>query len=197
MVSFSKKTVTTIFSLAALYCAASTHSAFAQTPYPSDAPLISSLSEVRIGALVHDIDYHGHFYELGGENQIDINAEVLFKALYPAQDSSFSSFLFSAKPHLGATFNTHGLSSKLYAGLTWDIDLSQNLFLEFSFGGAVHDGDLRRHGCAVSFRESLSLGYKLSEKWNILATADHISNANLCDQNGGLSSAGIRLGYKF
>jgi hypothetical protein len=37
----------------------------------------------------------------------------------------------------------------------------------------------------------------LSERWDMLATVDHMSNANLCDGNRGLTDVGIRFGRKW
>ena len=47
------------------------------------------------------------------------------------------------------------------------------------------------------FRESGSVGVMLSERWDMLATMAHMSNANLCDENRGLTDVGIRFGRKW
>jgi lipid A 3-O-deacylase len=86
--------------------------------------------------------------------------------------------------------------------LTRDFLLTESLFLEASFGGAVHDGETDdnnsdSYGCTLNFRESVSLGVALSENLSLMVTVDHMSNGGLCDQNQGLTNAGIRLGYKW
>ena len=36
----------------------------------------------------------------------------------------------------------------------------------------------------------------VDERWTVYGTVAHMSNANLCDHNSGLTSVGMRLGYK-
>jgi len=43
--------------------------------------------------------------------------------------------------HFGGSISTDGGTSLVYTGLTWDVFLTQRLFVEGSFGGAIHDGD--------------------------------------------------------
>ena len=95
----------------------------------------------------------------------------------------------------------HGTTNKLYAGLTWDAPLAQGFFVEGSFGLALHDGGLdepgRAHyGCRLNFRESAALGYDIDPHWRVMLMVDHMSNADLCLQNRGLTNAGLRLGYR-
>jgi hypothetical protein len=52
-------------------------------------------------------------------------------------------------------------------------------------------------GCHVLFRESASIGFDVTETWRIMGTVEHHSNAGLCDENRGLTNAGVRIGYKF
>jgi lipid A 3-O-deacylase len=52
-------------------------------------------------------------------------------------------------------------------------------------------------GCSPLFRESGSIGVRLSANWSLLATVEHLSNAGLCDQNRGLTNIGARVGYSF
>ncbi|HEV7309118.1 acyloxyacyl hydrolase [Ensifer sp.] len=95
--------------------------------------------------------------------------------------------------------------NQAYAGLSWTFDMTQRLFVEFGAGGTVHDGDLDNPngdgpqlGCRVLFREYAATGVRLDEHWNVSATVEHASHANLCDgPNNGLTRAGLALGYKF
>ena len=75
--------------------------------------------------------------------------------------------------------------------------LTRRLFLEGSAGGALDTGDDHAFGCTANFRESGSVGIMLSERWDMLATVDHMSNANLRDENRGLTLVGIRFGRKW
>jgi lipid A 3-O-deacylase len=52
-------------------------------------------------------------------------------------------------------------------------------------------------GCHALFHLALGVGYRISDDVSIQAYGDHISNANLCDNNEGLDQWGIRLGYGF
>ena len=149
------------------------------------------VDEIRFGGLSQNIEPSGRAHEHG----FDINAEVLFVAPFA------SSGLFGFRPHIGGTYNFEGTTDKLYAGLTWDFRLRDAFFLEASFGAAVHnggliEGDVAQYGCRVNFRESASLGYDVAEHWRVMLMIDHMSNANLCAKNRGLTNAGLRLGYR-
>jgi hypothetical protein len=155
----------------------------------------TAIDEFRFGVLMHSIDPNN------GEDGADVNLEVLLRRPAARYGDAFLDFALRPRLHLGASINTAGDTSQLYGGLTWDARLTQKLTLELSFGGAVHDGPTGdnladSYGCTASFRESLSLGYALDERWTAYGTLSHMSNAGLCDHNTGLSSAGIRLGYK-
>jgi lipid A 3-O-deacylase len=187
-----------ILALAALAVVASL--AFAPTRAAAQTKLID---EVKIGVLSHDVGFLGHHVESGA----DINLEVLF----PSPD--ILGYIGSPRPHIGADINTSGNTSDGYLGLTWGWTLFPSLFgggLYFngSLGGAVQDGltggkntvpppGRKLLGSEVLFRESLELGYQLTPIVSVSALLDHISNANLAPRNAGITSAGVRLGYKF
>ena len=163
------------------------------------APAVAGeiVDELRIGALDQNIEPTGHAHENGA----DINAEVLFVPFFAPTGNPVNDVLFGFRPHIGATYNFAGTTSKLYAGLTWDVPLQRGFFLEASFGAAVHNGSLdepgkAQYGCRVNFRESASLGYDIDASWRVMLMLDHMSNADLCDKNRGLTNAGLRLGYR-
>ncbi len=180
---------------AALSCATLVSSA---TPGVALAePLTRShgfFNELRIGALAHDLESNED------EDGWDVNAELLFNPLGHRR-SDWLDFFLTPRPHIGGSINLAGDTSLAYAGLTWDIWLTDDIFVEGSFGGAVHDGPTddsnSSFGCAVNFRESASVGVALSEHWRILGTVSHMSNAGLCGENQGLTSAGVQLGYQW
>ncbi len=156
---------------------------------------LSFLNELRLGVFDQSID--GSTSEAGAS----VNAEVLFDPLpfasgYPALDR-----MLTPRPHIGATLNAGGDTSLAYAGLSWTIPLYRDwLFAELSFGGAFHNGPhdepgVASYGCGWAFRESLSFGMSLGEDWGVLASFEHMSNADFCDRNRGLTNAGVRLGY--
>lgn len=166
-------------------------------PFLSPAALAQTprLDEVRAGIIAHSIE-SGH-----SESGIDINIEALFRRPAVAYSNPFVDVLLRPRAHVGTSINVIGDTSQIYAGLTWDFALSPRLSLEASFGGAWHDGPTGTsapdsYGCSVNFRESISIGYALDDAWTVYGTLAHMSNADLCEHNSGISSAGIRLGYK-
>lgn len=178
----------------ALACCLSALSASAQDMGASQG--VGILSELRLG-----LDAHDPWSPEKGS--VDIKAEVLFQKPVLSSDPFWQAL--TPRPHLGASFNLGGKTDFAYAGLTWTFDLTDRLFAEATFGGAVHDGKTGRDltvgrnalGCPVLFRESAGLGFKLSEQWVIMGVIEHLSNAGLCDQNRGLTQVGARLGYRF
>jgi hypothetical protein len=155
----------------------------------------SFLSELRLGLFDQSVD------GANSETGVAINAEILFDRLpFTSGHAALDRFL-TPRPHIGASVNTGGDTSLAYAGVSWTIPLHDDwLFAELSFGGAIHDGPLDEagvasYGCGWGFREALSLGWNVTQTWRILGTIEHMSNADFCDRNRGLTNAGVRLGY--
>lgn len=154
------------------------------------------IDEFRFGALAHQIE------DSPGEGGVDVNLELLFDKLHHSTGSRLLDYFLSPRPMIGASINTQGDTSQLYAGVTWDLKLTDRIFFETSFGGALHDGHLdedgeTQYGCRANFRESAALGFNLSEQWDVILTIDHMSNAGLCEENRGLTNAGVKFGYKW
>jgi len=154
-----------------------------------------TIDEVRVGALDHALE------DSPAERGAALNLEVLGGRLPGGYGNSILDFFLTPRPHLGTTLG-FGKTDEFYWGVTWDAKLFGPTFLESSFGGAAHDGPLDArglpsYGCELNFRESVSLGYAITQNWRVLATLDHMSNGNLCQPNHGLTNAGIRLGYHF
>ena len=154
------------------------------------------LSEFRLGASAQD--------PWGPEsNSANLTGEILFAKPFTAADL-FTSY-FIPRPHIGGSVNFSGETSFAYAGLTWTVDITPRIFVEGTFGGAIHNGETGKLvpvgraalGCSPLFRESGSIGVRLSANWSLLATVEHLSNAGLCDQNRGLTNIGARVGYTF
>jgi len=166
---------------------------------PMAAPPASSwlerplMEDLRLGLYVHD----PMSPEKGGA---DVNAELVF-APFPAGSGPLA-FLVP-RVHAGATLSFGARTSIGYAGFLWRLPITDALFLEASLGGAIHNGrdggapGRNAMGCAGGFHESLSLGYRFAPQWSVLATVEHVSNAGLCDQNRGLTNAGLRLSRSF
>lgn len=106
--------------------------------------------------------------------------------------------------HVGGIGNFSGKTSYVYAGGLWTFNLTQRFFAEGFFGGLVHNGqlsdvstDMNGLGCRWAFHSGGSIGYRLSDRWSVMGTFDHLSNATLCTNNKGINDFGMRLGYSF
>lgn len=151
--------------------------------------------ELRLGGFAHDI---------GGveDGSVDVNLEALSGRLFNA--GSDVANLFVPRFHAGGSISTSGDTSFGYAGFTWTFDVTDRLFIEGAFGGAVNNGNTGAPrdgeaalGCALTFREAASIGYRLDRNWSVMATVEHISNAGFCSRNAGLTNVGMRIGYVF
>jgi hypothetical protein len=129
------------------------------------------------------------------------SAEVYF-APFGTPATGLSDILTSPRIQLGVSGGTDA-TDQVYAGLNWHLPLGDKFFAEAGFGGTVHNGNLDngdgpRLGCRLLFREQLALGMRLTDRVNLVATADHSSHADLCDgPNDGLTHAGLAVGVKF
>jgi len=111
------------------------------------------IDELRVG--VYD---HATFGTSHETDNPDINGEVLFKS------PDWLSWAFAPRPMIGANINTGGGTSIAYAGLAWTFNLTDAVFVEGTFGGAVHNGetsgvngpgrDRMNYGCRAMFHES-------------------------------------------
>lgn len=177
----------------------STAAISAETKKRSAADQPSLLSEFRIGFSAQD-----PWGPEGDNGSANLAGEILFAKPFTASDL-FTSY-FIPRPHIGGSVNFDGLTSFAYAGLSWTVDITPSLFVEGSFGGAVHNGksdvrdplaDRQALGCSTLFRESGSVGVRLSANWSVMATVEHLSNAGSCSENRGLTNVGARVGYSF
>ena len=163
------------------------------------------VSEFRTGILKHAVSLIGNTAK---ETGIDGNFEILFNS------PGWLNFLWSPRPHIGASSNMSSNNTDLaYAGLTWEREFWHSVFLNFSFGGATHNGklsydagvpfpsDYNRHrefGCRALFRESFEIGWIFAKPHRLSTMWSHYSHAGLCgDQNEGLDNVGVRYGYRF
>jgi lipid A 3-O-deacylase len=164
------------------------------------------LDEVRIGAYEHDASVLGH----QKENGADIGAEFLFDS------PRFLSIIGSPRPIIGGLANTSGQTDQIYTGLTWTWDFVHNVlnqgdafYVEGTLGGGWNDGKINVDGATpegekrkslgsnVLFREDLDLGYRITPRYSIAISYNHISNADLGERNEGINDIGVRFGIKF
>jgi hypothetical protein len=164
---------------------------------PAAAQPQKTAFELRLGGFAHDPQSPEH-------GSADLNAEILLGGPTPTPTNSLWNMLV-LRPQLGATASFAGKTNAIYAGLAGTLNLDGGLFVEASFGGAANDGKTGSNvppgynamGCALSFHENASIGYRLSEKWSFMGTVEHFSNEGLCIRNRGLTNYGARLGYAF
>lgn len=159
----------------------------------------SILSEFRFGLSAQD-----PWGPESRDGSANLTGELLFAKPFTASDL-FTSY-FIPRPHIGGSLNFDDRTSFAYAGLSWTFDVTPGLFLEGSLGGAVHNGhkdvrdslsDYQTLGCSALFRESGSVGVRLSANWSVMATVEHLSNGGSCAENRGLTNVGARVGYSF
>jgi len=159
---------------------------------------MGGVSELRFGVLAHNIGLIAESTEDGAQ----INIEARFRS------PDFMKVVLSPRPTLGASINTAGDTSFVYAGLTWGGFVWKGLFIEGFVGLAAHDGELnsndpephdrRQMGSRVVFREAIEIGYRFLENHSVSIMLDHYSNAGLfADRNQGNDDVGLRYGYKF
>lgn len=165
-------------------------------PQGESAYSIPFLDELRLGGLYTNPDQK----ETGAVVQIEA---VFSQFITHDFGNTYVNAIFSPRPHLGANINVTGETSAAFAGLTWQFPIIGPLFVEGEFGGAVHNGELsnagpnrQQLGCRFLFHEVGSIGLQFN-RFSILGTIEHFSNAGICEENDGLTNVGIRVGYKF
>lgn len=157
----------------------------------------TSPPEIRFGVMKNDI--HGSHLNFRHEKGCNINGELLFTAF----TGGLWDYIFNPKLHVGWNLNIRGYTSHLYTGLTWFIRLN-SFVIEPTFGFDLNNAERQkkhqkrqRLGSPITFRESLSLGYKVNDNWTGYVMIDHVSHAHIFHPNPGLSTIGIRIGYQF
>jgi lipid A 3-O-deacylase len=151
---------------------------------------------------------YGHGLPFTGPGSEDGSADVNLELLTPRPAVWTTTRLSKLLPRLqvGATLNTAGRTSLLYAGAAWTWDFGgSRWFLEPALGAAVHDGDFiappDSHrlslGCSPLFHASASGGYRITRRWAVMATWEHASNGGLCLRNDGLNNVGARFSFSF
>jgi hypothetical protein len=159
------------------------------------------LDEVTLGLLDHDPMRK----EEGGTQ--DISFEVFTSPIlgHRPSDSIFDE-LIDPRLNVGAAINDGGKTSFAYAGPAWRFNVWGPVFVDAEFGMALNNGytgaapvsDHLLVGSNVTFHEEVGLGYRLTDHFDIIATAEHISHAGLfAKRNAGVTDFGVRVGYRF
>lgn len=153
------------------------------------------IAEVSIGVTKNDVGAFGRQKE-DGQN---INAELRFQPF----DWEPWRWIFSPMPHLGIHVNTAGDTNQLYFGGTWSFDIIWGFYAAGSLGFSLHDGKTeaadgtrKELGLSILFRESLELGFRITDHHALSVILDHISNASIAENNEGLDTFGFRYTYR-
>lgn len=162
---------------------------------------LGPVSEIRVGLHAHETSSRDTLAESA---DVSISGEVLFNRPSWRFENRFVDFFLRPRPHVGAIVTTGSGTSFAYGGVTWDLTIFGPVFVEFAFGAAVHGDGIdktlptdRSLGSHLLFHEQASIGVEITEQLRVMATVDHISNADLAEHNTGLTTAGVRAGYRF
>ena len=178
-------------------------------------PAWAQVAEVRAGVTAHDLGWTIINADGDEEKSVALNAEIIFK------EPEFLKWALSPQPYIGGTLNLEGNTSYGGMGLLWRQNLGEKFYGDFAFGLVIHDGfldfdDLRSssanttefldllrnnnlYGSRILFRQQLTLGINLSDKWAAEGFVEHISHAGLLADNAnqGSDAAGFRINRKF
>ena len=151
--------------------------------------------EVRGGILSYDTG----IFSPKEYDGVVVNGEFLFKS------PEFLDIIGSPRPYIGASIAAvdNGVHFG-YAGLNWDVYLTNRFYLTGSVGGSFNTAKnltspvgYKALGCNVLFHLAAGVGFDVTNDLTVQLYADHFSNANLCSRNMGQEAAGIRFGYRF
>jgi lipid A 3-O-deacylase len=139
----------------------------------------------------------------------NLGGEILTPRVATLNDRFANAFM--PRFHLGSSLNLNG-TQYAYAGATWTVDLSRAMFVEASVGAALNNGktgaaipeNRLNVGCNTGARGAAALGFRLSDRWSLIATLEHFSTTGCSDNPAlgaggpkGPSNFGARLGYTF
>ena len=154
------------------------------------------ITELWLGGLAHDFGAFGRSKE---ENFAAIDLGVRFEPLR----GEFWDLVAQPRPHTGFHLNIDSDTSQWFGGITWNFDLSDDLFFGADFGLVLHDGNLRTStldqkelGLRILFREGAELGYRLDHHHAVSLVLDHVSNGRLAEANEGLDNFGLRYTWR-
>ena len=99
-------------------------------------PASAQISEIRLGANFHDIDWTGAGSGSDKERSEAINGEIVFET------PEFLKWALSPQPYLGGALNLGGETSHGGGGLLWRQTFAKSFYLDVSFGLVVHNGTI-------------------------------------------------------
>jgi lipid A 3-O-deacylase len=161
----------------------------------SSASADDLVDEVRIGG-------HGVLDSESSRDRGLVGSAEVYIAPFSSGKDGLEKVLLEPRIQVGVAGGADA-TEQAYAGLNWQLPITDRLFAEAGVGGTIHNGNLDSGtgpllGCRLLFREHAALGVRVTEHVNVLATIDHSSHAGLCDgPNDGLTHAGLAVGFKF
>ena len=188
------------FGIAAFAAALSSQATAQEFDNSSGQGLFGIFDEVRAGAV--------YPVQPNDDSGVTLSGQLYFRAFGEPYQNYWANTLLRPRIHVGGNVATgDDPIHQAYAGLTWHFPVYDRLFVEAGFGGTWHDGPLESPGdgldlgCHWLFRESIAVGFNVNQHWRVLASADHSSHADLCDDgkagNSGITHAGVYAGYRF
>ena len=152
-------------------------------------------ADVSLGLYAHDVPWMGDREHEKGEEVIATVGSNPIPAL-----------TLIAKPsvYLTAGVNMQGKTNFIASGLRWKVDLTNKLYVRTGIGLALNDAPRRREagriymGSNLTFEPEASLGWKLTRKVSIEASAIHLSQARIfSSRNPGINEIGLRVVVRF
>ncbi len=177
-------------------------------------PSFAEISEIRIGVSNFDeqiLDL-GFSAINGRENSIAVNAEIIF------DEPEFLKWALTPQPYINGTLNLEGETSYGGAGLLWRQTFGEKTYGDFSFGLVAHTGNTNSDiddelslleflevtsseisfGSRILFRQQLTLGYRVSDKWSLEIFGEHLSNGQILSSiNEGVDILGLKAARRF
>lgn len=107
-------------------------------PASSAARVLPAYLEIRAGALEHDVQglWSGQAIERGVDRNLELVSPGLRLSFLPGR----------LHANIGGSANDSGDTSKAYAGLLWEFEFENGLFLDLGLGAATHNGMLVYRG---------------------------------------------------
>ena len=180
----------------------------------NSTPSFAQISEVRVGISNFDeqiLDL-GFSAINGRENSIAINTEIIF------DEPEFLEWALTPQPYINGTLNLEGETSYGGAGLLWRQTFGEKAYGDFAFGLAAHTGNTNSDidnelslsefleltnseisfGSRILFRQQLTFGYRVTDKWALEIFGEHLSNGQILSSiNEGVDILGLKAARRF
>jgi hypothetical protein len=149
----------------------------------------------------------GGFHD--GRWRLDLSPQAAFNSEADAVLIGSLEYEFPAYPHgtlglrliplfIGWDDNTIfgagvGIATRVYANK----EKLNGLYGELALSSILQSECFCNNDSRVNFISEAGVGYKFTNDWHAGLKIQHLSNAGLCDDNGGLNTFGISAGYTF